>query len=424
MDPITHGIAGALIGKGFFSEDNEGITRTGRVAVFAATLGAVFPDIDTVADFVSRDPLAIVKYHRAITHSFLGLPFFAVLLAFLTPPALSLLKRRYPHLLQLQDLESPSRAMLTLIYGVGIASHILLDGMTSFGTRMLYPLSSRRVAWDLLFIIDLAFTSVILVPQVIAWICSDAAKSRARAVRMWSFFTIGAVLGWLAARGTGYPFRSWIAILASAIFAVLFFAPRAGGWGFPISRAAWCQAGTVAMTGYILACAVGHHAAILRAKAFADAHGIVAERMAALPIPPSFLDWGDAIRTGDGVYAAHFDLRQPPPPAFAFAPDSPPDLYIARAFQMPSVRLYWQFARFPSIHSYAAGGDHVVELGENRFSDGRRGPQPFTYEVVFDQAGNLLGQGWLRNSMFSVPGASTPLQQLNPAATGPQGTAR
>ena len=138
MDPLTHGITGALLGKGFLAERNE------RVAVFAATLGAVFPDIDTVADFVSRDPLAIVKYHRAITHSFVALPFFALLLAFLTPPVLALLKRRYP---QLRDVESPSRAMLTLIYGVGLASHILLDGMTSFGTRMWYPISSTRVSW-------------------------------------------------------------------------------------------------------------------------------------------------------------------------------------------------------------------------------------------------------------------------------------
>ncbi len=50
MDPVTHGITGALLGKGFLAKRNE------RVAVFAATLGAVFPDIDTVADFVSRDP--------------------------------------------------------------------------------------------------------------------------------------------------------------------------------------------------------------------------------------------------------------------------------------------------------------------------------------------------------------------------------
>ena len=62
MDTITHGIAGALIGKGFFSEN----PRTARVATFAATVGAMFPDIDIVRYGFSSDPLAIVKYHRIV----------------------------------------------------------------------------------------------------------------------------------------------------------------------------------------------------------------------------------------------------------------------------------------------------------------------------------------------------------------------
>ena len=87
-------------------------------------------------------------------------------------------------------------------------------------------------------------------------------------------------------------------------------------------------------------------------------------------------------------------------------------------------RLAVTFARFPSIHSFTAGDLHVVELGENRFSDGRRGPQPFTYEVVFDRSGALLDQGWVRNGPLSLPGGPTPMQQLGPAATGPQGAGR
>src|ERR1700722_679222 len=123
MDPITHGITGALIGKGVFSE------RSGRVAVFAATLGAVFPDVDVVAEAISRDPLAIIKYHRGITHSFVALPVFAVLLAWFTR---AIARRR--------GMETPSWLMLAVIYGAGIASHIFLDGTTSFGTRMWAPL--------------------------------------------------------------------------------------------------------------------------------------------------------------------------------------------------------------------------------------------------------------------------------------------
>lgn len=392
MDPVTHGIAGALLGKAFFSKRQE------RVAIFAATLGAVFPDVDIFAEAISRDPLSIVKYHRAITHSFVGLPFFAILLALLTRALLPWVKRRWP---RFQDLESPPLAMLTLIYAVGIASHILLDAMTSFGTRIWYPISTKRVAWDLLFIIDFSFTAIILVPQVIAWICRDPEKSHARAVRMWVLFTVGDALAWLLTRAAGYPFHLWVSLLASLLLAALFFGPVKGGWGFQVTRAQWCQAGSFAALVYLCACSIAHHEAILRAKAFADQNHIEIARIGALPIPPSWLDWGDAIRSPEGIFESQFDLRTAGPAVFNFIPDSPPNEFIARAFQLSNVRLYWNFARFPSISSFVEGGHPVVELGENRFQNGqRRGPQPFTYRVVFDNAGNVIEQGWLTNGMM------------------------
>jgi len=396
MDPVTHGIAGALLGKGFFSEREE------KVAIFAATLGAIFPDIDIFyegyAEFVHHDPLAIVKYHRAITHSFVGLPFFAVLLAALTPPVLNWLKRRYS---RLQDWEAPPFWLLTVIYGVGIASHILLDAMTSFGTRMWFPISSRRVAWDLLFIIDFAFTTIILAPQVIAWIYRDPAKSRGRAVKMWIAFTVGDFIAWLLTAAASYPFHLWIAALISVVLAALFFGPAAGGWGFKVTRAEWCQAGTCFAIAYLFFCAVAHHRAMLKVRAFADDHHIEVERMGALPIPPSLLDWSDDIRSPDGIFVSQLDLREKNPPVFYFIPDSPPDVYTLHAFEMPEVRLYWQFARFPVIRSFEDDdGNHVVELGENRSSArGPRGPQPFTYRVVFDDAGKVIEQGWLTEGM-------------------------
>ena len=139
---------------------------------------------------------------------------------------------------------------------------------------------------------------------------------------------------------------------------------------------------------------------MLKVRAFADEHHIEVDRMGALPIPPSLLDWGDEIRTPNGIYVSQFDLREKNPPAFYFIADSPLDDYILRASTMPEVQLYWQFARFPVIRSYAEGGMHVVEIGENRsMQGGRRGPQPFTYQVVFDSAGKVVEQGWLTEGM-------------------------
>ncbi len=391
MDPITHGITGALLGKAYFSKPHA------RVAVFAATLGAVFPDIDVFyeayAEIAHHDPLSIVRYHRAITHSFVALPFFALLLAWLTH---TIAKRL--------GIASPSTWMLTLIYGMGIASHIVLDGMTSFGTRMWYPISQRRVAWDWLFIIDFTFTSIILAPQVIAWIYRDTQRGRekslARAWGMWALFTLGVAVAWLLAFEVGTPFHWWIVGIASALFAVAFFSPRRGGWGFRVKSSAWCQAGTYATIAYVLACGVAHHVAMQRVETFAATNHVTVDRIGALPIPPSLLDWGDAIRTTDGVYLSQFDFRQTQPAPFRFLADSPADAFTRRALEEPDVQLYMTFARFPSIQTSIENGEHLVEFSEDRFVNGRRGARsPFTYLVVFDAAGDLLEQGFQTNAM-------------------------
>jgi membrane-bound metal-dependent hydrolase YbcI (DUF457 family) len=384
MDTVTHGIVGALIGKGYFSE------RHGRVAIFAATLGAVFPDVDVVEEIISRDPLSIVKYHRGITHSFVGLPFFALLLAWLT----RWIARR-------RGFEAPSLGVLTLIYGVGLASHILLDVMTSFGTRIWDPISQQRVAWDMLFIIDFTFTSIALLPQVAAWVYRDRERVRGRAIRMWALFTLGALAVWELARTVEYPFHLWIAALTSVIIAALFFLPARSDFGLHFSRAKWCQAGTYALIGYILLSGAAHHKALQRVQSFAADNHVAISRIAAIPLPPSLLSWGGLVRSTDGVYQTRLDLRDSAPPDFHFIADSPPDQFTARALKLPEVQLYLQFARFPVIRTEIEDGHHAVEFGEHRFVNPRHNrPQPFTYRVVFDAAGNVIEEGWLTNGFL------------------------
>lgn len=362
------------------------------MATFAATLGAVFPDVDIVAEVFSRDPLAIVKYHRGITHSFVALPFFAALLAWLTR---RVARRR--------GIETPSWAMLTLIYGVGIASHIFLDGTTSFGTRMWTPISQKRVAWDLMFIIDFILTSCVLIPQVIAWVysASDAESGRSRARTVWALFSGGALAVWAIAFLAGYLFHFWIVALVSAILAALFFVPSVGGWGFRVKRSAWCQAGVGMTAAYVCFCAFAHHSALRRVQDFAHENPVDVVRIAALPVPPSLLDWGDVIRTNDGIYQSRFDLRDAKHPSFYFIPDSPANRFIKRARELSEVKLYWEFARFPTIHYLDEGDYHIVDFSEHRFTNGgRRTPQPFSYRVVFDDAGEVIEEGWLQNGMF------------------------
>jgi membrane-bound metal-dependent hydrolase YbcI (DUF457 family) len=91
VDTFTHGIVGALVGKAFFAgrdvpagsaestQPHSETAPTARAAIAACTLGSIFPDIDTFAGPIARNPLAIMEWHRNITHSLVMLPVWAVL---------------------------------------------------------------------------------------------------------------------------------------------------------------------------------------------------------------------------------------------------------------------------------------------------------------------------------------------------------
>ncbi len=378
MDTITHGIAGALIGKSFFSD------RWGPAATVAATLGAVFPDIDVVAEFFSHSPVSLLKYHRGITHSFVAMPVFALLLgAFVW-----WLARRF-------GVRS-SFWVLVLAALSGIASHILLDGLTSYGTRMWEPISWTHVSWDWLFIVDPILTALLLVPQLAAWVQRDRQKAPWRALAMWGLFSVLAAIAWAAEWAVNAPFNFRIVPIAAAIFAAVFFIPIYGGRFFAWSRREWCLAGFVLAVLYIGLCGFEHHQALERVRAFARQQPLRVESVAAVPMPPSPVEWNGLVLTPDGVFGARFDVNRGRPPRFRFLHDSPSNPYIREADKLPAVKTYLGFARFPIVRFYRSGHECIVEFLDVRFYnyEQREGRHPFVYRVVFSSAGRLLHQGW------------------------------
>ncbi len=400
MDPITHGIAGALIGKAFFARQPTSLTgssvtetrsvSTARVAIFAATLGAVFPDVDVFVDAFTRDPLAIARYHRGFTHSFVGLPIFAAALAWLTRVFFVWYAKRPRN----EKWAPPSFAFLFGIYATGIVSHILLDGCTSFGTRMLNPFSKDRVAWDLLFIVDFVFTALLLVPQLAAWVHRRGEGALTRAVVMWILLTAAALGIWVLARDAGFPFPLLAILIAAMIFAAVFFLPLTKRGEFHLSCAQWCRAGFVISCAYIFACGLAHHAAMSRVRAFAVSRQIAPEKIAAIPLPMSLLDWNGLILTDLGVYQSQFSFGSSAPPQFRFFADSPQNILTRKAAQLESVRTFLWFARFPVMHFSAVGGRNLVEYRDLRFfNGGSRQGIPFTFYVLFDYHGKMLKYG-------------------------------
>jgi membrane-bound metal-dependent hydrolase YbcI (DUF457 family) len=401
MDTITHGIAGALIGKAFCKGDDmfpaKPMNRA-RIITWSLMLGAIFPDIDVVRDIFSRDRLLIITWHRSITHSLLMLPIFSLLLAALT----RWIVRKFQG-------EAPSFAILTLIYAVGILSHILLDLVTTFGTMIWSPLKWSRPAWDLIFIVDFTFTGILLIPQFLAWVYGEAKLARLRSLLVWLVFVLLTFSVAALARIVGAPISLTAVGVIIMILSLLILLPAMRGWGTRIRFATWNRAGFVAACGYLALAVAAHQKAFERTRKFAAFQGVQVESIGALPLPPSLLNWDGLIRTQRGVYELRTDLSQPSEipddadPAgaaqasftYKYFPDAPTNNFIQRARELPEVQKVLWFDRFPVTRFHKEGTDAVVEILELRFPPMRPDrPASFTYRVRFDADGKVISQGW------------------------------
>lgn len=392
MDTITHAFAGALLGKGLFatrrSESPTEHSQQSGVAIFAVTLSSAFPDIDVFYNNFAHDNLGMLKYHRYVTHSILMIPVWALLLT----PLIRFGARRF-------GFTPPSFLWTALATAVGIASHILLDLVTSFGTMIWSPFSRVRPAWDVIFIVDFTFSALLLVPQFAAWVHRDPARNLLRASRMWALFSVLALgVLWFTA-SMGFPFSVWIVPIASAIFAAIFFLPLIGNRGAKISRSTWARFGLLTATAYLLLCTYAHHVALVHVRDFAAAQKIEAQDIAALPLAPSLLDWEGIILTDRGVYRLNEKLLSSSSVNLDFFPDSPPDNYLATARTLSGVQTYLWFARFPVFTVHPVAGNKALDISDIRFKLGTSTQVPgFTYRVLFDPTGNVIHEGILRTN--------------------------
>ncbi len=143
MDPVTHVAAGVVISQ----------LMPGPSRGWSALAGVVFgllPDIDYFLIFADR--LAFIRHHRGFTHSLVALPLFALLGASLG-----------------RALGGPRWFRPLFFLGCAVlASHLLLDLATSYGTQIFFPFSRKRFTLDWLFIIDPYLTALLLAGVVTA----------------------------------------------------------------------------------------------------------------------------------------------------------------------------------------------------------------------------------------------------------------
>ncbi len=302
MDPVTHGLTGAVLAQAGFRQ------RYGYQATLALTAGALIPDIDVLWS-PARSVVAL-ETHRGITHSFVGAVGLAV--------ALGLLIRMLGPEKRWGLLSGLS--LLGLVVG-----HLFLDLITSYGIQLFLPFSRSRPALDLVFILDPFLT----LPLLVAVIAGLAWRSR------------GALIGRLA------------------------------------------MAVTVA---YLAFMAVSHAAAVSTLERVARAQGVVPLRVEALPEPLQPLRWRGFVEDGAQYWHGIVALRDGTPDLVAI-PKGPRNGPVARAEEVPAVKTFLWFARFPVVTFREEGARQVVEYQDLRFAHSLRRRPAFLLRVILGPGG-------------------------------------
>ncbi|MHC4099900.1 MAG: metal-dependent hydrolase [Planctomycetota bacterium] len=150
--------------------------KLGPVAALFGAVGGALPDIDVF--FTWADPALPIEYHRHFTHALALVPVGGALAAL-------------PFL-----LVAKWRRQWKLVLGattIGCATHGLLDLCTSYGTYLLWPLVDRRLALDIISIIDPVFTAALLIGVVWAMIARSGRPALLGLALGLTYLALGAV---------------------------------------------------------------------------------------------------------------------------------------------------------------------------------------------------------------------------------------
>jgi len=156
MDPVTHGLAGALIAEAGF------LQRLGRRCRPSLIVAAMFPDIDIL--YRIHGLPKYIENHRGLSHSFVGIIAAGIL---------------FGAVLGRFDEERRYLPWMAACWAA-LFSHQLLDLITSYGTQLLYPFENTRYFFDWVFIIDIFLTAIFLIFIILCRTKPQFAERRAK----------------------------------------------------------------------------------------------------------------------------------------------------------------------------------------------------------------------------------------------------
>jgi len=145
MDNITHTLTAVMFSR-------AGLNRLSPHATALLVLAANAPDLDILVAIAG--PASYLHNHRGLTHSILGVPILALLVA-----ALAMLAAR----------KSFSWGRAYVLALIGVASNPLLDYVNAYGVRLLWPFSERWFNADLFYIVDVWVWVLLALGLLVPW---------------------------------------------------------------------------------------------------------------------------------------------------------------------------------------------------------------------------------------------------------------
>jgi membrane-bound metal-dependent hydrolase YbcI (DUF457 family) len=362
MDTLTHGLAGALLARALPSTGDEAFDRAlARREAWVGFAAAMLPDADVLVSPFSAD--FYITQHRALTHSFVMLPAWVVLLTAAFSFRLSS---------RLGPPGAPARrtAILRLAAAVtlGLVSHILMDWITSWGTMFLAPLSRVRFTLDWSFILDASLSGLLALGLVGVWAVSRRSFARSRVAARAALLAATAYVGLCAARH------------AEALRLVEALAPVA------LKRAAIPQIGSP--DRWLLLSDDGSSVTAtfvdLGKRGWEGAPSPDADQLARTGFRSGILN---LFRHLGGVYRSRDDLQ----PRVIVKTNGP---FARRTLETGITGVFGLFARFPAARESVRDGNVEVLLRDVRFGYLSNEVDPFTYIVRYAPGGEVLFAGF------------------------------
>jgi inner membrane protein len=262
MEPVTHFLTGACIGR-------AGLNRKTAYATLTAVLAAEAADMDVL--WALRGPVESLKHHRGIAHTFIAAPVVAGVIVGLVALLHIWQERRRTRRLAVMKIDPGAPIPLrlqpkTIRWGwlyltalIAALSHLLLDWTNNYGLRPFFPFNPRWYEGSFVFIAEPVIWALLLIALIVPGL-------------------LGLIGGEIGARRSPFRGRGW------AIFALVGMIVV---WGWRWSEHA-------------------HALALVESAQIASAP---VKRMAAEPYPINPFRWHVIVETADFYQTAEVNTR-------------------------------------------------------------------------------------------------------------------